>query len=142
MKRSTVIKAAILLIAGNTITELWGWLPEKWTDQQIDIFLKPEFHLQVSVAWYLKELCDDFNTIIIFFVMGMLVRPFSHSMFAVVTIFAIYHIIDAFMLIWDFKQTREIYWVSVMMSMIAVTFLLKDNNSKVVKMNNSIKKIL
>ena len=95
--------------------------------------MKPEFYYQVSAGWLVKEICDDVNTVLIFFVMGMMVKSFSHSMYAVATIFCIYYVIDAFMLIWDFKQTREIYWVSSMASMIAITFLFKDHKMKMVK---------
>jgi hypothetical protein len=133
VKRSTIIKATIFLIASNALTELWGWLPSEWTDQNFDVFLRPEFHLNVSLAWYLKELMDDLNSVMIFFVMGMLVKPFSNSMYVVATIFCVYHVIDSFMLIWDFKQTREIYWVSIMASLIAITFLFKDHKMKLVK---------
>jgi hypothetical protein len=134
VKRKTVILSALLLIAGNNLTHLWGWLPEKLMNEQIDIFLKPEFHLNIVAAWYLKEITDDLNTVLIFFVMGMLVKPFSHSMYAVATIFCVYYVIDAFMLVWDFKQTREIYWVSSMASMIAITFLFNDDHKmKLVK---------
>jgi hypothetical protein len=133
MKRATVIKAAILLIVGNTLTELWGWLPESWTDQTFDLFLRPEFHLQISLAWYLKMLMDDLNSVVIFYVMGMLVKPFSYSMHAVATVFCVYQVVNAFMLIWDFKQTREVYWVSMMASLIAITFLFKEPKMKMVK---------
>ena len=133
MKHRTVISAAIILIVGNNLTHLWGWLPREWTEENFDVFLKPEFHLQVSLAWYLKELTDDLNTVLIFFVLGMLVKPFSHSMYAVATIFCFYHVIDSFMLIWDFKQSREIYWVSSMACLIAITFLFKEQKLKLVK---------
>jgi hypothetical protein len=122
-----------MLIAANALTELWGWLPERWTEQNFDIFLRPEFHLQVSLAWYLKELMDGLNEVVIFYVIGMLVKPLSHPMYAVATIFCVYHLIDSFMLIWDFKQTREIYWVSLMASLIAITFLFKEHKMKMVK---------
>ncbi len=118
---------------GNLVTELWGWLPERWTNQNFDLFLRPEFHLNLSMAWYLKEMMDDLNSVIIFFVIGMIVKPFSYQLHAVATIFCVYHVVDAFMLIWDFKQTREIYWVSLMASIIAITFLFKDHKMKLVK---------
>jgi len=102
-------------------------------NERIDIFLKPEFHLQVAAAWYVKELTDDLNIALIFFVMGMVVKQFSNQLHAVATIFCVYHLIDAFMLIWDFKQTREIYWVSSMARLIAITFLFKDHKMKLVK---------
>jgi hypothetical protein len=133
VKRRTVIIAALLIIGGNNLTHLWGWLPDEWMEEKIDIFLKPEFHLQVAAAWYVKELTDDLNTILIFFVMGMIAKPLSYSMHAVATIFSVYYAIDAFMLIWDFKQTREIYWVSSMACLIAITFLFKEQKMKLVK---------
>jgi hypothetical protein len=132
MRRVTVILATIL-ITGNLMTESWGWLPERWTNQQFDLFMKPGFHLSISFAWYMKMLMDDINSVLVFYVLAVVSDLFSRTLFYVVGVLLLYHVVDAFLLIWDFKQTKEIYWVMLVVSVSAILILLRKKGLKIIR---------
>lgn len=133
MKRKTITILVILLLTGNMLTHLWGWLPAQWTNEQFNIFLKPGFDLKISFAWYVKELTDDLNMAIIFVVMAIIAEKQSHLLFVILSIFFMYYIIDAFLLIWNFKQTKEIYWISSLLLIISIVLLLREPKMRMVK---------
>jgi hypothetical protein len=132
MKKLITI-SALLLIVGNILTECWSWLPNSWMDSEFDLFLKPGFHLKVTTAWYVKELMDDLNIITVFFVFAIISSRISPNLFYIVCVFFFYHVVDAFFLIWDFKQTTEMYWVLLAASIVSIYFLLRKHEMKSVK---------
>jgi hypothetical protein len=140
MSRSRIVLIALLLIVGNNLTHLWGWLPKDVMNEPFDSFLKPGFHLYdingvsvVTVSWYIKQITDDLNMAIIFFSMAMISESRSDTMFAVAFIFFLYQLVDAFLLAWNFKQTKETYWVSSVVVVSCIYFLLRPTKMRSVK---------
>lgn len=76
---------------------------------------------------------DDLNSIIVLFIMAMLVKPHSYTFFYIICTIFIYRVVDALLLIWDFKQTKEIYWALLLASTISIIVLIKKHGLKIVR---------
>ena len=132
MRRIEVVYAFLLMI-GNMLTHLWGWMPRKWLEQKFDLFIKPGFHYEVSFGWYMKMAMDDLNKVVVLFVMSMIANEVSRTLFKVVFIFMLYEVLDFWLLLWDFKQTKEVYWVMSIAVITSLFILLRKHRMKMVK---------
>jgi hypothetical protein len=122
---------ATILVIGTILPELQGLLPDYIRDKTVSLFLKPGFHLQLALSWWIKMLFDDFNLIAIFFVLAKVSR--ETKLFYPALILFLYHVVDAFMLVWDFKQSYSIYWVLLVSSIIPIFIMLRKGHLKLVK---------
>lgn len=122
-----------ILVIGTILPEVQGLLPEHIRAKVVHIFLKPGFipPYDVTFSWWLKMLLDDFNLIVIFFVLAKLSR--GTRLFYPALILFLYHVVDAFMMVWDFKQSYDIYWVLLVSSIIPIFILLRKRTLKMVK---------
>jgi hypothetical protein len=140
MKRSMVVILSIILMVGDVLPEIQGFMPDKTRNEQLYVFMKPGFKLldasgkEVGIAfsWLWKTVGDDFNFILIYFVMAMMARN-ERLLFYVISVRFFYHIIDPVLLIWNFKQTYEIYWFLLLTSILCICFILKEPKMKMVK---------
>ena len=133
MKRSFETTLAILLISGNILTHAWGWMPEKWQNQNFDFFIKPGFHLKITFSWWMKELMDDLNKLFVLFVMSMIANEVSRTLFKIVFVFFLYELMDFWLLLWDYKQTKVIYWIMTIAVITSLFILLRKHRMKMVK---------
>jgi len=133
MKRSIETTLAILLITGNMLTHLWGFMPGKWSNQKFDLFIKPGFHLDITFAWYMSLIMDGLNKVIVLFVTATIANYISRTLFKVVFIFMLYEVMDFWLLLWNFKQTKEIYWVMTIAVISSLLILHRKHGMKLVK---------
>jgi hypothetical protein len=133
MKRNIETVLALLLIVGNVLTHLWGWMPGKWQNAKFDYFLKPGFHYEMSFAWWLHDLMDCLNKVIVLFVTAMIATEISRTLFRVVFVFLLYEVADFWLLLWDYKQTKEIYWVMSAALIVSLLIVLRKHGMKMVK---------
>jgi hypothetical protein len=118
MKRLTII-LCVLLIVGHLLTELGSVLylinrPKSW---RIDPFLSPWYEFPggqgIDVYWWIKWVTDDLLWCITFFTLAKVSYQFSFRLFLVACIFFLYHVIDSFMLWWNYKTSYWLYWVMI-----------------------------
>lgn len=140
--RRGITLLAIILIVGNLLPEIQGLLPDRIRNEPINHwFIKPGFKLldasgkqiDVTFSWWWKMLMDDMNLVLIFFAFALVAEDFNRTLFYIISIFVIYHIIDAFMLVWDFKQTNGVYWILIFSMIISILLLLRRHKMKMVK---------
>lgn len=139
--RRGITLVAIILIIGNVLPEIQGLMTEKTRNEQFNVFLKPGFKLLdasgketgIAFSWWWKMVMDDMNLVLIFFVFALIVQDLNRTLYYIVCIFVVYHIIDAFMLVWDFKQTNGIYWILIFSMIISILLLLRRHKMKKVK---------
>jgi hypothetical protein len=140
--KQLVIILGIILIVGHLLTEVHGIIYDiypKINTINLDLFWKKNFHFDLSLHWWIKDLCDSMLLIIVFFVMAKIAYQYSYTLFLISVIYMIYHVIDLCLFMYNYKQTKEIYWV-LLAATIASTGLLIFHKRK--KDDNKIKSIL
>lgn len=123
-----------LLVIGHLLTEAYiiVWKVDgRTSDMMIQPFWASE--RKISLLWYIKDLSDLLLWSITYFVMARIAYRFSHVLFMVVSIFFFYHIVDAFMYLYNYKNTRWFYIVMLVIDVCAapvIAFKLFKNKSK------------
>lgn len=116
MKKLTVILCA-LLIVGHMLTELGSILylvyrPQAW---RIDPFLDSDYEFPggegIDLYWWIKWVTDDLLWCITYFVLAKIAYQYSFRLFLIGSIFFLYHVIDHFMLWWNYKTSYWLYWI-------------------------------
>jgi hypothetical protein len=133
MKRSIEIVFAALFMTGNILTHLWGWMPAKWQNQKFDLFIKPGFHYEMSFAWWVYELTECMNKVIVLFICCMMADMLSRTLFKIVFIFMLYEVANFWLLLWNYKQTKETYWIMSTVVAVSLVIILRKHGMKMVK---------
>lgn len=128
-----IIIVAVILIIGHLLTEAYPFLPAAWREKQLDIFIKPGFHMPLNFSWYMKFMADDLLTIGVFYIMTQMAKLINRTLFYISSIFLVYHVVDAMLFIWNFKRSTEIYWVLLSCSIIAIFILLRPRPLKIIR---------
>jgi hypothetical protein len=81
----------------------------------------------------MKFMADDLLTIGIYYIMAQMAKMIHKTLFYIISVFLVYHVIDALLFIWDFKRTYGIYWLLVLSSTATVLVLLRTDKMKLVK---------
>lgn len=81
---------------------------------KIDPFLSPSYEFPggegIDLYWWVKWVTDDMLWCITFFVMAKVAYQVSYRLFLVAWTFFCYHVIDHFMLWWNYKTSYWLYW--------------------------------
>lgn len=135
MRKLTII-LCVMLIAGHILTELGSVLyliyrPKAWT---IDPFLSPSYEFPggkgIDLYWWIKWVTDDMLWCITFFVLAKVAYQYSFRLFLVGCIFFMYHLIDHFMLWWNYKTSYWLYWILIVASILSVMALFRPEKKQ------------
>lgn len=116
MKHLTII-LCILLITGHLLTEMGSvfYLMYKPTIYYINPFLSPTYEFSnpkgIDLYWWIKYVTEDLLWCVTFFVLAKVAYQYSFRLFMVASIFFAYHVVDGFMLWWNYKTSYWLYWV-------------------------------
>lgn len=122
------ILAVILIAVSTLLTETHSFILNKYPkaiNETVDIFLSPHYKQQVNVFWMIKMTFESLNLISIFFALMILFS--DNKLFYIFGLFFIYYVLDFFLLMWNFKETAEIYWVMGALCLIFTILLLIFN---------------
>lgn len=125
--KAKVIILSLMLIIGHGLTELHSIvyaLDPTLADTEMDLFLDPSFKFDLSFQWYVKMFMDGFLNLLMMFIIAQLARDYSKVLFWVAVVYALYHILDLFMFVWNYKRTVGVYWSLIGVSTIGLTLLL------------------
>lgn len=113
--RSRVIIFGLLLVIGHVLTES-AEIIEYLTNiagRKIQPFIAytwPHDPTGIDLLWWIKYNTEEFLWCVTFFVLAMVGRLVSYRFFLMGMVFFLYHIIDWFMLWYDYKQSHFMYW--------------------------------
>jgi hypothetical protein len=115
----------------SILTDIWPI----WSKTKVDWFISPWFHEKVKINWILKFAFDDLLKIVIFYCLAKIAKQYSTSLFLVMVIFLIYHLIDFFMGWWNFKSSHYFYydllWITIVLVMQAVSPMKEGTLAKI-----------
>lgn len=125
-----------VLIGAHILTEVHGFIYDvfpKINEMNVDLFWSKDFKLKLNLHWYIKMLSDDLFVVICFYVMAKIAAQYSFKLFLICGIYMMYHVIDAFCFMYNYKQTTEIYYALVLCSSAATLILITPSKMKIVK---------
>jgi len=125
MGREVKILAA-LLIVGHLFTELHSvvlFIDPNIKQVSVDLFLCNNFKFDLSLLWYIKMVGDDLLWCSTYYVMAKIAYKYSFTLFLVAGIYFIYHLIDSFLFLYNYKQTYWVYWSLLIVSVISILFI-------------------
>lgn len=119
MIKGLTIQLAILLIAGHLLTELSEVLEHLHPSLKsvyIHPFISQSYKFPypegINILWWIYYCTNDFLWIITFFVAAVISSHYSDRLFRICAIFFVYHIIDHFMLWYNYKTGHGMYWIA------------------------------
>lgn len=102
----------VLLLVTHFLCEVPSILTElfpKWAIQKKDLFLSPSFKYPIKINWWLKYLSGDLFEVITYYCFAKVSKHYSNTLFLIIFVLLVYHVIDAFFFLWDFKTSHWIY---------------------------------
>lgn len=132
MKRK-IIWMAILLMFGHLLAEMSGVLSKIFPEVlsgKANLFIKGGYEMEYW--WYVKFTMDDLLWVITFFVLTRLALMISYRLALVSLMFMVFHVIDAFMFWYDYKQSHKFYWglVALIFGIVILLLPLKERRYK------------
>lgn len=123
--KKLIIQVSVLLIVGHLLTELSSvlsiWMPEIMS-RKVNLFIKDGYPMEYW--WYFKFAADDFLWVITFFVLCKIAYVYSFRLFLICGVFLLYHVADAFMFWYNFKQSHWGYWGLLISIILCILFLI------------------
>lgn len=115
MKRFILV-IALLLIFGHILLEA-GALYQIYKDYEtikVKPFLSARYHWYdpegISVYHWLQMNCIEFLWCTTFFVLARVSYKYSYKLFLICCVFFLYHVVDYFLLWYDYKTSYLFYW--------------------------------
>lgn len=116
--KQLIIFIAIALIAGHLLTEASIFIQWRWP-QTREIYVHPFIRGSyrwyddrgVNILWWVYYCANDFLWVIVVFCLTKIAFYFSTRLFYIGCVFFVYHLIDGFMLWYDYKQSSGKYWL-------------------------------
>jgi hypothetical protein len=105
-------------------------------DQEYDLFISSDFKMQLPVKWYLKMQFDSFLVLLILFLWGSTAQYYSRRLFYTLTIWVLYHGVDIWMFMYNYKSTWWVYWSMLIfaMAIIIISVIPIKEKAKIVSM--------
>lgn len=106
------IWGAVLIGFSTILTETHAYILDHYPKSiniDVDIFISPNYKNEVNCLWLVKMIFESLNIIVILFVLMQLANTFK--MFLIFGLYWLYYICDFFLLLWNFKETADIYRV-------------------------------
>lgn len=125
--KKMIIWYGVLLIIGHLLGEAHSILRAFYplvATTKLDLFWSSSPVLDIEVQWYVKMLCDDINLCIIFFVLTNVAYKYSAALFFVSSVFFLYHVIEVFLFMYNYKRSTGVYWLLLAAVIISVYFLI------------------
>ncbi len=123
----------ILFIVGHIMTETHGFLYHFYPKSEtiyLDLFWSSSFKLKLNVLWYFKTFFDDGLLVLILYSVARMVYERSIKLYMIAIIYMLYHIVDIFCFMYNYKQTWEIYWALLYASTAATLILIIPHREK------------
>lgn len=140
-----VICLCLLLILGHVSLEA-GALMERffagYGERKINPFLDSSYVFPVNAGeesgirlkWWVYYVTNDFLWVIAFFVLCKLALSYSYRLFRVCAMYLIYHLIDHFMLWYNYRSSEWVYYVLNGMIIISImVMIIPEKKQAVVK---------
>ena len=125
----------ILLAIGHFLTEvpsILSHISPEINNRKVDLFLSPNFHMQMEIKWYLKFNADSLLWIIMTYCFAKVCALYSTTLFLVAAIFFAYHVIDGFLFWWSFKEEHLFYWNLFTIVLVLIKQAIKPASEKTV----------
>jgi hypothetical protein len=84
----------------------------------------------IYLHWFIKYCCNEMQDIIFFFVLAKAAYQFSFKLFLISWVFFGYHVIDAFMLLYNYKTSHWIYWLLNGCIVIGVVLIIRPEKKQ------------
>lgn len=100
----------------NELSPLAQRVDSSLKDVYVDPFINyhwPHDERGINILWWIKYCTDDFSWIIVMFVLCRVAAKYSFRMFTIAGLWFLYHIIDAFMLWYNYRTGHYVYWILV-----------------------------
>lgn len=132
---------AILLIFGHFQTSIAARAAKIWPELKttnIKPFIRKSYEFPIkegiNVLWWIKYCCEDFLWIITMFCFAKVSYIVSFRLFLVCCVFFIYHLVDGFMLWYDYKTSSGLYWLLDIACFLSVLLLFfPDKKTAIIK---------
>jgi hypothetical protein len=129
MKLKIIIFAGLLILA-HILTES-AEIIERLVPRIKTMKIHPFLHYEwphdpegFPLLWWIKYNTEEFLWCCTFFVMAQIAREYSYKMFRVSLVLFCYHMIDWFMLWYNYKQTHFMYWIGGAGLIVCFIFLI------------------
>lgn len=103
----------VILIGFSTVlTETHAFILDHYPQSvniNVDIFISPNYKNEINVLWLIKMIFESLNLIVVFFVFMQLAN--SLKLFIIFGLYWVYYIFDFCLLLWNFKESAEIYHI-------------------------------
>lgn len=131
----TIIIAAALLIFGHSLSELSEVVERFRVSGSVYPFVHPPAWASdgINVLWWIKYNTDQALMVICFIVFTMIAKLCSRRLWIIALIFLSYHIVDWFMLWYDYKQSHVMYWLLIADVIAACVVLVKVKDGSKIK---------
>lgn len=147
MKRNLIyisvvlIFAHVLLEAGELSERFWPDFANKIIRPIQSNSFHPKWYVDdgIYMSWWIKMNCDDLVWIMTFMMMATVALKYSEKLFFICFLFFGYHVLDYFMLWWDYKTSHWVYWILnglIAISVIILIVPIKDKTAIIKKFNN------
>lgn len=136
MKKAMI--AAIGLIAVHAATELWQLVYVLWPKSEsakVNLFLDQKAMPDgIPLLWWIKMLTDEVLWCYVFYDYAMTALKTNRKKFFVIFTFFIYHLIDAAMFLFNYKQWGYFYLLLLALDVVAlvIIFLPVKEKAKVI----------
>lgn len=126
MKRLIIIVCLIQIIghAQTEIATVLSKLYKTYMNEKVNLFIN--YDMQMERYWYVKMSGDDILFILVYTVLVLISYRYSLKLFLVSVLFLIYHLFDAFMLLYDYRTSYGIYfnlYISIFLSCYVIVFV-------------------
>lgn len=123
--------AHLLLESAELAQRFWPQLGAVY----VQPFLKPGYvwphdPAGIPLLWWIKYNTDYLLLVIVFSVLAKVAYWYNYRLFLVAAVFLFYHLLDYFMLWWDYNQTHSVYWVSLLLIIFAILVIVKPVKNK------------
>lgn len=111
MKRSLYIGVVVLLIS-HCLTEAYMLVWLIWpstANTKLNLFISQDNTPNMSVLWYLKDLSDGVLWAVTYFFFAFVALMTSRKLFIILCILTLYHCLDGFMYMYNYKSSRWLY---------------------------------
>lgn len=134
--KGLVFWLGFILIGAHAMSETHGVLYDIWPEidiKKVDLFWSSSYKYAISIHWYIKMLFDDLFVVVCFYVMAKIAAQYSFKLFAICSVYMVYHIVDVICFLYNYKQTTEIYYALVICSSVSTIVLITPNKMKIVR---------
>lgn len=132
-----VKSGAWTIVVALTLTEVHSVVDGIWpvfAQRKIDLFASPDFHMTLTVQWYLKFTFEDMFLIVLSFTAAKIALKYSRKLCVVLHVIFFYQVIDLVLFYWNYKSSFQAYWLLLFTVILCIFLILRpEKKSAVIK---------